>query len=829
MADFTDIIQEINTNLPDNNTQSITAEKLRTTLIDLTEKIDDVQDDFETNINDEFSTLEDNITHALDNLVVDNLTSTSTYEALAANQGRVLNEKINDLPYTLSNVETWNVDLDDSGLTIIPWYIGVSTKNWIANTTTGNTSCYIINVSEGSKIEVLANSSHTANIGFLDDFPTPVSGESANLVENTSIYSVRAGNSDNFVAPRGTKYLYIKKGEGNSANYNKPNSVSITPIELATSDDIKPYENLINTPLNPTLYNAIVVQGYIGRTSQQWIVGNSRSSFIPVEPGYKVHIIAPIGNSINFGFVSEYPNPVDGESAGVIEEVYGLGTTANPIREGYYTAPEGSKYLYLKLREGQSQFTPQTLEITPNNNSLVRSYYSEDYYDTYIEEDIFSKYIESTSGNYTNIKWYKIDEEVRDKYKLIIKTTNTNVYLRFADINKEIITSADVASTSTEFKVMVDIDIPSNASYILVQPYLQPSTGSTKVTKGCGALMKPLKYCNSTPKNDYIYCVSRISDIANTPNNYYSGEIYPTISDWSAWMFRLPKNTNSVDGKPNPIAAFFHGQSGWVSSEQMGYNNESSNTRMIEDLVDAGFIVFDINGYGVSWQSDEKSMFWGCRMGVDTAKKAYETIVERFNGRREFFISGISMGGAIGKSYPMIYPNDVVACALEAPTEIGLTIRSYAGDGSQTLSHRSIYKAFGYASDVDMANDLNRENCIGLSPCVKPLEIDSETGMLKYIGNVMTYDRTYMKEHTDDFYAKFPVEVRVWHSPLDNTSNGGVDYEASLLFVNSLRKANCNAILRKVELPEDQTQHSLNFYPWIRQEIVEYAREKMMK
>ena len=216
-------------------------------------------------------------------------------------------------------------------------------------------------------------------------------------------------------------------------------------------------------------------------------------------------------------------------------------------------------------------------------------------------------------------------------------------------------------------------------------------------------------------------------------------------------------------------------------------------------------------------------------MGVDTAKKAYETIVERFNGRRGFFVSGISMGGALGKSYPMIYPNDVVACALEAPTEIGLTIRNYAGDGSQTLSHISIYKAFGYASDVDMANDLNRENCIGLSPCIKPLEIDSETGALKYIGNVMTYNRAYMKEHNNDFYAKFPVEVRVWHSPLDSTAKGGVDYEASLLFVNSLRKANCNAILRKVELPEEQTQHSLNFYPWIRQEIVEYAREKMMR
>lgn len=83
MADFSEIIQEINTNLPDNNTQAITAEKLRTTLINLTETIEDVQTDFEEGVN---ATLSD--------IVVDNLTSTDTDKALSANQGNVLNKSI---------------------------------------------------------------------------------------------------------------------------------------------------------------------------------------------------------------------------------------------------------------------------------------------------------------------------------------------------------------------------------------------------------------------------------------------------------------------------------------------------------------------------------------------------------------------------------------------------------------------------------------------------------------------------------------------------------------------------------------------------------------
>lgn len=86
MADFTEIIQEINTNLPDNNTQSITAAKLRTTLIDLTNTIDTQQDNFESTVNT-----------SLSNIVVDNLTSTDTDKALSANQGNVLNKYFTDI------------------------------------------------------------------------------------------------------------------------------------------------------------------------------------------------------------------------------------------------------------------------------------------------------------------------------------------------------------------------------------------------------------------------------------------------------------------------------------------------------------------------------------------------------------------------------------------------------------------------------------------------------------------------------------------------------------------------------------------------------------
>lgn len=74
MADFSNIIQEINTNLPDNNTQSITAAKLRTTLVDLTNTIDTVQDDFETEVNEDVEQCREYIDDEIDALISNGIT-----------------------------------------------------------------------------------------------------------------------------------------------------------------------------------------------------------------------------------------------------------------------------------------------------------------------------------------------------------------------------------------------------------------------------------------------------------------------------------------------------------------------------------------------------------------------------------------------------------------------------------------------------------------------------------------------------------------------------------------------------------------------------------
>lgn len=97
MSDFSNIIQEINENLPDNTTQAITAKKLRDTLVDLTDTIEVQQDNFETSamtvINDALEIVEDGVRFKSGQIVndvgiINNTYSGSSNDVLSAELGQ---------------------------------------------------------------------------------------------------------------------------------------------------------------------------------------------------------------------------------------------------------------------------------------------------------------------------------------------------------------------------------------------------------------------------------------------------------------------------------------------------------------------------------------------------------------------------------------------------------------------------------------------------------------------------------------------------------------------------------------------------------------------
>lgn len=151
MADFSNIIQEINTNLPDNTSQSITAAKLRTTLIDFVNQVEINEDSLETGKQDTLtfdSTPTENSTNpvtsggvynALQGVsstfesgqevnevsIIDNLTTGGDANVLSAEQGKTINNKIlkNNYEYnsyvtgTNSNIPEFSNITFDAGTT----------------------------------------------------------------------------------------------------------------------------------------------------------------------------------------------------------------------------------------------------------------------------------------------------------------------------------------------------------------------------------------------------------------------------------------------------------------------------------------------------------------------------------------------------------------------------------------------------------------------------------------------------------------------------------------------------------------------------------------
>jgi hypothetical protein len=142
MANFDNIIQEINTNLPDNNTQAITAAKLRTTLIDLTNQIDTVQDDFEAEVNQAIAEVDPVFAtnQSINNVsIVNNLTTGGVDDVLSAEQGKIIGSALN-----LWTLEQGGFQSSDGAPTSIPLRVRIPNflTGHIKVETTGDVQCY---------------------------------------------------------------------------------------------------------------------------------------------------------------------------------------------------------------------------------------------------------------------------------------------------------------------------------------------------------------------------------------------------------------------------------------------------------------------------------------------------------------------------------------------------------------------------------------------------------------------------------------------------------------------------------------------------------------
>ena len=208
MADFSNIIQEINTNLPDNNTQAITAEKLRTTLIDLTDTISDVQDDFEEGINTTVSNLEGEIENIDVNFntgqpvssvdIINDFTTGGVDNVSSAESVKILNDNLNNYGV---------FPLKDKS----PEFIFVPASGNI----NANGKSLIIKATSSDTVKIRNAGGTVLYYSFLTSYP--VVGELTPFVPGTGRTTVNSTSTDliTLTIPNGTNYIVLAKSLSN--------------------------------------------------------------------------------------------------------------------------------------------------------------------------------------------------------------------------------------------------------------------------------------------------------------------------------------------------------------------------------------------------------------------------------------------------------------------------------------------------------------------------------------------------------------------------------------------------------------------------------------
>lgn len=353
MSDFTAILAEIQTNLPDNNTQAITAEKLRDTLTDLTIAIEDQQDGFETYMTDTYVTPTFASNQELANVsIIDNLNSTSSTDVLSAKQGKILDEKI---PIVESYYETH---------TISDWGY-VSAVSGSEGTIVTNTQSYkmtdYIPVSSGQTWIIYSNASNSVyKCASFDESKTFVSGASSNVVGTGGTIPA----SSEVTIPSGVSYIIVSGSvtfspDANGKTFREGILNDVDTLNKFVDDsgnlkwDGKDATCVLTTRIisnnianpNNVLDNAAMNND--GRVIVRSNLQGYKVCYIEVTPGMQLTVGGnDCGRDTYYSFWSNYPTP--GSTTYLIS--MGTASRQNMIDGKTLTVPEGAYYLFYQIQ-----------------------------------------------------------------------------------------------------------------------------------------------------------------------------------------------------------------------------------------------------------------------------------------------------------------------------------------------------------------------------------------------------------------------------------------------------------------------------------------------
>ena len=301
MSDFSNIIQEINTNLPDNNTQSITAVKLRTTLIDLTNAIETEQTDFE------------------EGFVVNNLDSTETGKSLSAEQGRQL--KLMGATISIEGND------DTAVKNYVYCYVGHKYRIYVDNTEPG-----------WSNISYTSSSNLLFEICVVDESDSVIStlydrGCNDKVTPLQNYYDIE-------VSSNGLLRIRLRANVGSTIKMYVCDITALSELDLTVQDINRVFSSEIDIDPVSTITSNFW-RGEIGDSITTGSSSSTRGGQYSVTPGQKFNFFSKFTTGTTGVWSIIYTN-----SDGTILYRYGRASSSVHEYTGTTTVPENASYLY---------------------------------------------------------------------------------------------------------------------------------------------------------------------------------------------------------------------------------------------------------------------------------------------------------------------------------------------------------------------------------------------------------------------------------------------------------------------------------------------------
>ena len=172
-------------------------------------------------------------------------------------------------------------------------------------------------------------------------------------------------------------------------------------------------------------------------------------------------------------------------------------------------------------------------------------------------------------------------------------------------------------------------------------------------------------------------------------------------------VIALPESY-TADGEPTKLIMFAHGGHGYVD-ETHWYPTNADMETTVQALLDAGYAVFDCNGYKDTpydeWvaltNAGNVQMGIGLPQVVEAYYNCYQYILDNYNIMPGLYIQGCSQGGHTALTFAKMHPEDVAAVAWMAG-HIELYDQGY---GYQTLENkRQVAKLLGFSNTTFTTN-----------------------------------------------------------------------------------------------------------------------------